>query len=122
MKKVLLLLLFPLLLSAQTVTTKLFTLRFDYPVQEGEQLTNTTFRVLSSTNIGMPLEGWTVVNSDWTIDRSNATEIVFVSSNKVLAVAPMQFFAVSASNEWGAIFSEVLASGPPRQGRKLNLR
>lgn len=105
--------------AAQGFSNKLFWLYFDYPAGE---LTNTVFRAHASTDIAVSVTNWTAVGSDWITDGVTNDLATLISSNKVLATAPVQFFAVSASNEWGIVFSDVLATRPPRQNVQLRLR
>lgn len=120
MKALILLLFAACSLSAQQVfTNRTFSLLFDYPIAE---ITNATFRVHGSTNATAPVDTWEVLTSDFVIDSTNVDLVTFISSNKVPALLPVQFYVVSASNEWGVSFSEVLRTAPPSQGQRLRLR
>lgn len=110
---------FALSCAAQEFSNKLFGLAFDYPAGE---VTNVTFRAHASTDASIALTNWLVVESNWIIDGITNDVAMLISSNKVLATAPVQFFVASASNEWGIAFSDVLTTRPPRQNVQLRLR
>lgn len=103
---------------AQTVTLPL---AFDYPMIPEDRFTNTVFRVHASTNSAIAVTNWNVLPATWLVDTSNPSLYVLTTSNKVPAVGPLQFFAVSASNELGSIFSEPLSLTAVRQGRNLRI-
>lgn len=104
--------------AAQTVTLPL---AFDYPMIPEDRFTNTVFRVHASTNAAVAITNWSVLPTTWLVDTSNPALYTLTTSNKVPAVGPLQFFAVSASNELGSIFSEPLTLTAVRQGRNLRI-
>lgn len=114
----LLLLLAPISLFAQTV---LLPLAFDYPMIPEDKFTNTVFRLHASTNIAQAVTNWSVVPMTWIVDTSNPSLYTLSTSNKVPAIGPLQFFSVSASNEFGMVFSDPLSLTAPRQGRNLRV-
>lgn len=107
--------------SALAQSNKQFHLVFDYPV-DPLMATNVDFRAHASQSLSINLTNWTVVESQWVRESTNAQIITFVSADFVAASPPMQFFVVSASNEWGLVFSDVLATAPPARTGTLRLR
>lgn len=96
-----------------------FQISFDYPTNDYS--TNITFRVHRSTDVTKTLETWEVVPVVWSVESTNA-DLFRVTSDKVIgATPPVTFFAISASNEWGWVFSEVVRTAPPR-ATNLNVR
>ena len=106
----LLLLLSALPLCAQFTNNRPFHLLFDT-----DNGTNTTLRVHSTQDAAQPLEQWAVVAQLMAVGVSTNYSV------PVIASPPRQFFAVSASNEWGIVFSEVVVTEPPRSPRALRL-
>ncbi len=106
-----------LLLFAQT----LLPLAFDYPMVPQDTFTNTVFRLHASTNVAQTITNWAVVPVTWLVDTGNPALFTLTTSNKIPATGPMQFFAVSASNELGFVFSEPLMLVAPRQGKNVRI-
>ena len=103
-------------------TNRTFTLAFDY---DASYASNVTFRVYSSTNAALPLANWNTIDtqsfSNMLLTNITGTaELQF--TNRVPAMLPFTLFAVSASNEWGEVFSDPLLTSPPAVGAKLRLR
>lgn len=108
--------------QAQEFSNKMFLVEFGYPADA--TVSNVVLRLHSSQDISQSYTNWPVVAFEWIAESTNSSEnrITFVSSSRVLATVPWQFFVVSSSNEWGRLFSEVLATSPPREGERLRLR
>lgn len=111
-------LLLALAARGQTATTSR-NLAFDYPISEWE--TNLVFRIHSSQDVTIPVTNWTVV-ADTFLMSSNVLpgHYTFTTSNRVPIYATRTFFAASASNQVGMVFSTVLTLRAPGQG--VNLR
>ncbi len=85
-------------------------LSWDY--DEGDLETNLLFTIYWSTNAGIPMTNWTVLNT-----------VVGTNAAKVQVKPGANFFSVTASNLWGeSPFSEV-ASTPalPRTDSKIRI-
>lgn len=76
---------------------------------------HTAYYVHQSTNISLPVEQWQEFSTGWFL--TNSTPPAMVSSNVFPTHLPMTFYTVSASNEWGRVFSEPFTSAPPRTVR-----
>lgn len=96
-----------------------FQILFDYPTNDYS--TNITFRVHRSASISTTPGAWEIVPVQWSVEATNGTNLTVVSDKTIGATPPVMFFAISASNEWGLSFSEVVRTAPPR-ATNLNVR
>lgn len=94
----------------QADTNETVIVSWDYPASE---ISNMTFRVYQSTNITTPLTNWNVLA---TVKGTNEAPPIQV-------VGGLNYFAVSSSNFWGAVFSSVVSiPALPRSDVSLQVR
>lgn len=103
---------------AQITNGRPFRIQFDYPLLNFDS--NITFRAYQSTSLALEVKSWDVTESGWT-PSTNGDVITFTSADAHPFWLPVSFLCISASNEWGEVFSNARLVAPPQQGSGTRL-